>query len=477
MFMRQLLYKLAIFLILMSVLSMGFLIFRLAIFENEDFYQQPLKTYSHSIAVVSENISMINVVLRDLQKINVSVSIYSMRELEKAFEKNYIMFLSDAIEKISGDKDLVKRIILSGKTLIFVDENPLSKIFRNFTSREIPLTVLPIKEISGGCVKENISRCIVIGETEGRKTIAVAIKIDLYPNISRYPVTYIGFGPGFEGRYESILTYVIDYLEKSSLNNRTSGIYMKNYSHNLIPIVYAQNYVQSPYPWSLVGQFVYVDSYIFTDTLYPLTVRSEYIIYFGYGGNAKDPYYPYIEMWHIFIPQHRVKIDNGILPRWGLWYWVDMPNRMFIDVSLFSDQEILIIYPGVRTANPPSISISYSYPTSISITASASNPNIVADITTYYSYSGYYNRERMYAVEYLWGHDPGFLNIGLLKEGYMYSYSEIGSLPPLVADVKIRGVGVQITRPQIYVHWIEHYWRFYIHNTSYTSFDYGTSTG
>jgi len=74
-------------------------------------------------------------------------------------------------------------------------------------------------------------------------------------------------------------------------------------------------------------------------------------------------------------------------------------------------------------------------------------------------------------------HDPGFLNIAPLSEGYMYSYSEIGSLPPLVADVKIRGVGVQITRPQIYVHWIEHYWRFYIYNTSYTSFDYGTSTG
>ena len=118
---------------------MGFLIFRLAMFENKDFYQQPLKTYSHSLAVVSKNTSMINVVLRGLQKINVSVSIYSMRELEKAFEKNYIMFLSDAIEKISGDKDLVKRIILSGKTLIFVDENPLSKIFRNFTSREIPV--------------------------------------------------------------------------------------------------------------------------------------------------------------------------------------------------------------------------------------------------------------------------------------------------------------------------------------------------
>jgi len=400
--MRQLLYELAVFLILMSVLSMGFLIFRLAMFENEDFYQQPLKTYSHSLAVVSENTSMINVVLRGLQKINVSVSIYSMRELEKAFENNYIMFLSDAIEKISGGKDLVKRIILSGKTLIFVDENPLSKIFRNFTSREIPLTVLPIKEISGGCVKENISRCIVIGETEGRKTIAVAIKIDLYPNISRYPVTYIGFGPGFEGRYESILTYVIDHLEKNSLNNRTSGIYMKNYSHNVIPIVYAQNYVQSPYPWSLVGQFAYVDSYTF-GILNPLTVRSQYTIYFGYGGNAKDPNYPKIEMWHIFIPQHRVKIDNGILPRWEIWYWVDTPNRMFINVSLFSDQEILIIYPGVRTANPPSISISYSYPTSISITASASNPNIVADITTYYSYSAYYNRERKHAVEYLWG--------------------------------------------------------------------------
>ena len=75
MLMRQLLYKLAVFLILMSVLSMGFLIFRLAIFENKDFYQQPLKTYSHSLAIVSENISMINVVLRGLQKINVSVSI------------------------------------------------------------------------------------------------------------------------------------------------------------------------------------------------------------------------------------------------------------------------------------------------------------------------------------------------------------------------------------------------------------------
>jgi hypothetical protein len=461
----------------MSVLSTGFIIFRLTIFENEDFYQQALKTYSHSIAVVSENISMINVVLRGLQKINVSVSIYSMRELEKAFEKNYIMFLSDAIEKISGDKDLVKRIILSGKTLIFVDENPLSKIFRNFTSREIPLTVLPIKEISGGCVKENISRCMVIRETEGQKTIAMAIKIDLYPNISRHPVTYISFGPGFKGRYESILTYVIDHLEKNSLNNRTSGIYMKNYSHNVIPIVSAQNYVQPPYPWSLVGQFIYVDRYTFTDTLYPLTVTSEYIIYFGYDGNAKDPNYPSIETWHIFIPQHRVKIDNGILPRRGIWYWVDTPNRMFIDVSLFPDQEIIIVYPGARTANPPSISISYSYPTSISITVSAYNPNIVADITTYYSYSPYYNRERMHAVEYLWRHDPGIINIGLLKEGSIYSYIEIRSLPPLVADVKIRDVGVQITRPKIYVHWIEHYWRFYIYNTSYTSFDYGTSTG
>jgi len=74
-------------------------------------------------------------------------------------------------------------------------------------------------------------------------------------------------------------------------------------------------------------------------------------------------------------------------------------------------------------------------------------------------------------------HDPGFLNIAPLSEGYMYSYSEIGSLPPLIADVKIRGVGVQIVPHYKFVRWIEHCWRFYIYNTSYEYIDYGTSTG
>ncbi len=208
-----------------------------------------------SVSIVSDNTTLANIVAKKLLVYNISIDVYPLQVLNKAFENDYIMFLPDAVEKISGNKNLVKRIILSGKTLIFIGEDPLSKIFRDFSPDELPLTIIPIKEMSEGCVKNNLSKCAVVGETGGQKLSALAIKVKILPNSTRHFVTYIGFGSGFADRYEEILFYVAKNSRDDYLVTRES-IHMnatKN-TYGIIPIVIAQSFCsQSPYPWSLIG--------------------------------------------------------------------------------------------------------------------------------------------------------------------------------------------------------------------------------